>query len=65
MVIAARAQTFGNPVIGFDEQFYLLVGDRMIHGAIPFVDIFDRKPIGLFLIYGAIRLLGGEGTLQY
>ena len=65
MVIAARAQTFGNPVIGHDEQVYLLVGDRMIHGAIPFVDIFDRKPIGLFLIYGAIRLLGGEGTLQY
>ena len=65
MVIAARAQTFGNPVIGYDEQVYLLVGDRMIHGAIPFVDIFDRKPIGLFLIYGAIRLLGGEGTLQY
>ena len=65
LALAARAQTFGNPVIGYDEQFYLLVGDRMIHGAIPFVDIFDRKPIGLFLIYGAIRLLGGEGTLQY
>ena len=65
VAVAARAQTFGNPVIGFDEQFYLLVGDRMIHGAIPFVDIFDRKPVGLFLIYGFVRLLGGEGTLQY
>jgi hypothetical protein len=65
LALAARGQTFGNPVIGYDEQFYLLVGDRMIHGTIPFVDIFDRKPIGLFLIYGAIRLLGGEGTLQY
>ena len=65
LAIAARAQTFGNPVLGYDEQFYLLVGDRMLHGAIPFVDIFDRKPIGLFLIYAGIRLLGGEGTLQY
>jgi len=61
----ARAQTLGNPVLGFDEQFYLVVGDRMLQGAIPFVDIFDRKPIGLFLIYGFIRLLGGDGTLQY
>ena len=40
LALAARAQTFGNPVIGYDEQFYLLVGDRMIHGTIPFVDIF-------------------------
>lgn len=65
VAFASRAQTFGNPVLGYDEQFYLLVGDRMIHGAIPFVDIFDRKPIGLFLIYAGARLLGGEGTLQY
>src|ERR1700712_2430079 len=61
-----RGQTLGDPFIGFDEQFYLLVGDRMWHhGALPFVDIFDRKPIGLFLIYAAIRALGGAGFLQY
>ncbi len=65
VAVVARGQTLGNPVTGYDEQFYLLVGDRMLHGAIPFVDIFDRKPVGLFLIYGFIRLLGGEGTLQY
>ena len=65
VAVAARAQTFGNPVTGYDEQFYLLVGDRMLHGAIPFVDIFDRKPVGLFLIYAFIRLLGGDGTVQY
>jgi len=65
LAIAARWQTFGNPVIGFDEQFYLLVGDRMWHGALPYVDIFDRKPIGLFLIYAGARALGGDGFLQY
>ncbi|MDE0878797.1 MAG: hypothetical protein OSB00_09060, partial [Sphingomonas bacterium] len=65
VAVAARFATFGNPVIGFDEQFYLLVGDRMLDGAVPFVDIFDRKPIGLFLLYAAIRLLGGDGFLAY
>jgi hypothetical protein len=65
VALAARGQTFGNPVIGYDEQFYLLVGDRMLHGAVPFVDIFDRKPVGLFLVYAFIRMLGGEGTVQY
>ncbi len=65
VTLAARIATLGNPVLGFDEQFYLLVGDRMLHGALPYVDIFDRKPIGLFLIYAAARLLGGEGFVQY
>src|ERR1700712_1739553 len=64
IAIVVRWQTFGNPVGGFDEQFYLVVGDRMLQGAIPYVDIFDRKPIGLFLIFWFIRLLGGEGTIQ-
>ncbi|MDU7524613.1 MAG: hypothetical protein E7K72_25125, partial [Roseomonas mucosa] len=62
---AIRAPVFGNPVVGVDETFYLLVGDRMLQGALPFVDLWDRKPVGLFLIYAAIRLLGGEGVYQY
>lgn len=65
VTLAVRVAALGNPVIGFDEQFYLLVGDRMLHGALPYVDIFDRKPIGLFLIYAAARLLGGEGFVEY
>ena len=56
---------FGNPVIHVDEQYYLLVGDRMLHGALPYVDIWDRKPLGLFLIFAAIRLLAGDGIMQY
>ena len=65
VTLVARYATLGNPVLGFDEQFYLLVGDRMLHGALPYVDIFDRKPIGLFLLYAGARLLGGEGFVQY
>ena len=60
-----RAVSFGNPVIGSDEAFYLLVGDRMLHGALPYVDIWDRKPVGLFLLFATIRSLGGEGIWQY
>ena len=65
LAVLTRAQTLGNPVLGFDEQFYLVVGDRMISGTLPYVDIFDRKPIGLFLIFAGARLLGGDGTLAY
>jgi hypothetical protein len=65
VAIAARWRTFGNPIIHIDEQFYLLVGGRMWEGAIPYVDIFDRKPIGLFLLYAAFRAGGGSGVLTY
>ena len=60
-----RARYFGNPLIDADEQFYLLTGDRMLHGAIPYTDIWDRKPVGLFVLYAAIRLLGGDGVIEY
>ncbi|KQN19619.1 hypothetical protein ASE86_13090 [Sphingomonas sp. Leaf33] len=60
-----RAHDFGNPVIHVDEQYYLLVGDRMLSGALPYVDLWDRKPPGLFLIFAAIRLLPGDGILAY
>ena len=60
-----RSPFYGNPVIHSDEQFYLLVGDRLLHGAWPYVDIFDRKPIGLFLVFAAIRSVGGDGVLMY
>ena len=63
--LALRCWEFGNPVIHVDEQYYLLVGDRMLHGALPYVDIWDRKPIGLFLIFAGIRLLPGDGILAY
>lgn len=65
IAIAGRAVDFGNPVIHVDEQYYLLVGDRLLHGAVPYVDIWDRKPIGLFAIFAAIRLLPGDGVLAY
>ena len=63
--VALRLGQFGNPLAGLDEQFYLLAGDRMWRGDLPYVDIWDRKPAGLFLIYAVIRALPGDGILAY
>lgn len=53
MVVAfvLRVATFGDPNLHVDETFYFLVGEEMHKGAIPYVDIWDRKPLGLFLLY--------------
>jgi len=51
VAIAARWLTFGNPVVHVDEEFYWVVAHMMHGGAVPFVDVWDRKPLGLFLVY--------------
>lgn len=65
VAFASRALQFGNPVVQIDEEFYLLAGDRLLHGVLPFSQIWDRKPFGLFAIFAGIRLLGGSGIVQY
>ncbi|MBE1724394.1 ArnT family glycosyltransferase [Bombella apis] len=58
MAILTRFMVFGNPFIFADEEFYMLVGGRMLHGELPYVDIWDRKPIGIFLLYELFHLFG-------
>lgn len=65
VALALRLPDIGNPLVDIDEQMYLLVGQRMWDGAIPYVDIWDRKPIGLFLIYAASQSLPGDPIIAY
>lgn len=65
VAVVTRAGRIGDPAIQMDEQFYLLVADRMWHGALPYVDIWDRKPIGLFLIYAGLRPFSADGIAAY
>ena len=64
VALLSRSPMFGNPVIHIDEQFYLLVGQRMHMGMLPHIDIWDRKPIGLFVIYWASTLGGSIYVYQ-
>ena len=65
VALFTRSSHIGDPAVHLDEEFYLLVGDRMWHGALPYVDIWDRKPIGLFLIYAALRPFSTDGIVAY
>ena len=64
VAFATRFAVFGDPAYRVDEEWYLLVGERMHAGARLYADIWDRKPPGLFLIY---RLAAGfaEPILAY
>lgn len=65
LFLATRSFLFGNPVVHIDEQFYLFVAERMREGAVPYVDIWDRKPIGLFLVYEALAGLSFDPVIAY
>lgn len=65
IVLATRGIWFGDPVADFDEQLYSFIGWRMGYGELPFVDWWDRKPFGLFAIFGVAHALLGPGPLAY
>ncbi|URW75938.1 hypothetical protein M9980_01525 [Sphingomonas donggukensis] len=65
VAVALRIADFGNPIIHVDEQYYLLVGERLLDGAVPYIDVWDRKPVGLFLLYAGAAALPGDDILGY
>lgn len=54
LAIVLRCDTFGDPNLHGDEVFYQQVGIAMHGGALPYVDVWDRKPFGLFALYWLI-----------
>lgn len=65
VTFAVRAAWFGDPNADIDEQLYSLIGLEMTRGALPFVDLWDRKPIGLFAIFAFAHAIGGPGPAAY
>ena len=63
--LVVRLPYFGDANADIDEQLYSLIGNAMLHGQLPFVDLWDRKPLGLFLLYALAHGVGGPGPLAY
>ena len=59
IAVATRIVSWWNPVAHVDDQFYMLVGQELLNGHWPYIDVWDRKPPGLFLIYAGIAAIGG------
>lgn len=57
VAVVLRYDTFGDPNLHGDEVFYQTVGIVMHHGALPYVDVWDRKPFGLFALYYLIAAI--------
>ena len=61
--LAWRAPSLLFSELNWDEQLYGLVADGLLRGVLPYDALWDRKPVGLFLLLAPVRWLGGEGAL--
>lgn len=55
--VLIRCPAWGEWNFGIDDQFYALVGERMLKGDLLYVDIWDRKGPLLYLTFAAIGLV--------
>lgn len=55
--VLIRCPAYGEWNFGIDDQFYALIGDRLRHGDLLYVDIWDRKGPLLYLLFTGIGLL--------
>ena len=65
VVIATRAIWLGDPAADYDEQLYSLIGLRWLDGALPYADLWDRKPAGLFALFAIAHAIGGPSPVAY
>src|SRR2546423_1501689 len=48
---------------GRDQGIYAMVGDGIVHGKMPYRDLWDFKPPGIFLVYALAQVLFGHSML--
>lgn len=62
--LALSYPSLGDTDRSVDETFFFFVGQRMHDGVLPYVDVWDRKPLGLFLIFYLIAGIS-DSVLSY
>ncbi len=65
LVVLIRAPYLGDPAADPDEQLYSLMGQAWLQGDMPYRDLWDRKPPGLFALFAGMHWIGGSSPLAY
>src|SRR6188768_648776 len=53
-----RSYSFFFSVIDWDESLYLLIAEAWSHGSIPYVELWDQKPPGIYVCFLIAKLTG-------
>lgn len=63
VVVVTRLPGFAFGVLNIDESDFVLIGRRIVEGALPYVDIVDHKPPLTYLAFAAGGLFGHASLL--
>jgi len=58
--IALRFFSFFPSMLDHDESTYMIIGRDILNGKILYTDVYDTKPVGIFLFYDALEALFGS-----
>lgn len=59
-----RFATFFKSVIDWDESLYILIADRWLSGNLPYIEVWDHKPIGIYTIFASALYLFGRSIIS-
>ena len=63
LAIVLRLPAWLYSVLNYDESMYLLMGDKLRQGFLPYTALCDLKPVGLFALFALISALPMDGVL--
>jgi 4-amino-4-deoxy-L-arabinose transferase-like glycosyltransferase len=61
--VILRCPSYGRSTLDWDESLYLLIAQRWSAGGLPYIDIWDHKPPGLYAAFQLARLLFGSSVM--
>ena len=62
LLVAVRLPSLAQPA-GGDQMLYVYAGDRILHGDVPYTDVWDQKPPMIHLIYGVLWQLWSDQSV--
>jgi 4-amino-4-deoxy-L-arabinose transferase-like glycosyltransferase len=64
LVCILRISTFFQSVIDWDESVYLLMSKSMLDGNLPYVQVWDHKPPGIYLLFSLSQIVFGQSVIS-
>ena len=64
LTIIIRFPFFFQDVINWDESTFILMGQSVLDGHLPYTELWDVKPPGAFLIYALFIALFGKSIVS-
>ena len=64
LVSILRFSTFFQSVIDWDESVFLLMSKSLLDGNLPYTQIWDHKPPGIYLLFSLSQIVFGQSVIS-